>query len=86
MPSPATLPRFDDVLCAAARIAPHAHATPVLRSHALDAVAGMQLQPAGGIVHPVDPDTAGGLLPQRVDEGVNVAIGFVDERGGLAVK
>ena len=43
MPSPATLPRFDDVLCAAARIAPHAHATPVLRSHALDAVAGMQL-------------------------------------------
>ncbi len=32
-----------DVLAAAARIAPHAHVTPVLRSHALDALAGASL-------------------------------------------
>ena len=31
------LPIFDDVLAAAARIAPHAHVTPVLRSRTLDA-------------------------------------------------
>ncbi len=37
------LPTFDDVLAAAARIAPHAHATPVLRSRALDSLAGCQL-------------------------------------------
>lgn len=36
-------PRFDDVLAAAARIAPHAHATPVLHSRALDAEAGAAL-------------------------------------------
>ncbi|WP_062353721.1 threonine/serine dehydratase [Pseudoxanthomonas mexicana] len=41
MPMP--LPTFDDVLAAAARIAPHAHATPVLRSSALDAMAGCEL-------------------------------------------
>ena len=40
---PMLLPTFDDVLAAAARIAPHAHATPVLRSRALDALAGCQL-------------------------------------------
>ncbi|MGQ4582048.1 pyridoxal-phosphate dependent enzyme [Lysobacter sp. F60174L2] len=34
---------FDDVLGAAARIAPHAHATPVLRSRTLDALAGCEL-------------------------------------------
>lgn len=39
----ATLPTFDDVLAAAARIAPHAHVTPVLRSRALDALAGCEL-------------------------------------------
>ena len=33
-------PTFDDVLAAAARIAPHAHVTPVLRSRALDALTG----------------------------------------------
>ncbi len=37
------LPTFDDVLAAAARIAPHAHATPVLRSRALDVLAGCAL-------------------------------------------
>ena len=37
------LPTYDDVLAAAARIAPHAHATPVLRSRALDALAGCEL-------------------------------------------
>ena len=37
------LPTFDDVLAAAARIAPHAHVTPVLRSRALDALAGCEL-------------------------------------------
>jgi len=37
-------PRFDDVLAAAARIAPHAHATPVLHSRALDAEAGAALR------------------------------------------
>lgn len=39
----APLPRFDDVLAAAARIAPHAHATPVLRSRGIDAIAGCEL-------------------------------------------
>jgi threonine dehydratase len=37
------LPTFDDVLAAAARIAPHAHVTPVMRSTALDAIAGCEL-------------------------------------------
>lgn len=41
--SRAVLPVFDDVLRAAARIAPHAHATPVLRSRSLDALAGCEL-------------------------------------------
>lgn len=36
-------PSYQDVLAAAARIAPHAHATPVLRSRALDAMAGCEL-------------------------------------------
>jgi hypothetical protein len=41
--SPAqTLPAFGDVLAAAARIAPHAHATPVLRSRRIDALVGAQ--------------------------------------------
>ncbi|MCY7353567.1 MAG: pyridoxal-phosphate dependent enzyme [Lysobacter sp.] len=39
----ADLPMFASVLIAAARIAPHAHVTPVLRSHALDALAGCEL-------------------------------------------
>src|SRR5690606_18956138 len=34
---------FDDILAAAARIAPHAQPTPVLRSGALDALAGCSL-------------------------------------------
>ena len=37
------LPTFDDVLAAAARVAPHAHVTPVLRSTTLDALAGCAL-------------------------------------------
>jgi threonine dehydratase len=47
--APASVPRppatvdFDAVLAAAARIAPHAHATPVLRSRTLDAMAGCEL-------------------------------------------
>ena len=36
-------PEFADVLAAAARIARHAHVTPVLRSHTLDALAGAEL-------------------------------------------
>ncbi|NLB59155.1 MAG: pyridoxal-phosphate dependent enzyme [Gammaproteobacteria bacterium] len=43
MLSPFPVPRFEDVLAAAARIAPHAHATPVHRSHTLDALAGCEL-------------------------------------------
>jgi threonine dehydratase len=39
----AILPRFEDILAAAARIAPHAHVTPVLRSRSLDALAGADL-------------------------------------------
>ena len=39
----AALPTFDDVLAAAARIAPHAHVTPVLQSRTLDALAGCAL-------------------------------------------
>ncbi len=38
------LPTFDDVLDAAARIAPHAHVTPVLRARSIDALAGCSLQ------------------------------------------
>lgn len=41
--SDSLLPTPADVLAAAARIAPHAHVTPVLRSHALDALAGASL-------------------------------------------
>ena len=37
------LPTFDDVLAAAARIAPHAHVTPVLRSRSIDELAGCEL-------------------------------------------
>lgn len=37
------LPTFEDVLAAAARIAPHANRTPVLRSRSLDALAGAGL-------------------------------------------
>jgi threonine dehydratase len=40
---PIPLPTFDDVLAAAARIAPHAHVTPVLRSRTLDELAGCSL-------------------------------------------
>lgn len=40
---PHTLPTFEDILAAAARIAPHAHATPVLRSREIDAQAGCSL-------------------------------------------
>lgn len=40
---PAPLPEFEDVLAAAARIAPHARVTPVLRSTSLDALAGAEL-------------------------------------------
>ncbi len=43
MPDSATLPDFADVLAAAARIAPHAHATPVLSSHAIDAACGARI-------------------------------------------
>lgn len=38
-----TLPTYADVLAAAARIAPHAHVTPVLHSHTLDALVGAEL-------------------------------------------
>lgn len=37
------LPRVDDLLAAAARIAPHAHVTPVLQSHELDQMSGARL-------------------------------------------
>lgn len=40
---PSQLPTFDDVIDAAARIAPHAHLTPVLTSRTLDALTGAQL-------------------------------------------
>lgn len=43
MAPPFIAPGFDDVLAAAARIAPHARATPVLRSRSLDGVAGCEL-------------------------------------------
>ena len=43
MPAPTALPGFADVLDAAARIAPHAHVTPVLRSRSLDEAAGAHL-------------------------------------------
>ena len=37
------LPRVDDLMAAAARIAPHAYVTPVLQSQALDALSGARL-------------------------------------------
>jgi threonine dehydratase len=40
---PTPLPGFDDVLAAAARIAPHAHVTPVLRARSLEREAGCTL-------------------------------------------
>jgi threonine dehydratase len=39
----AVLPGYADVLAAAARIAPHAHATPVLRSRTLDDILGFDV-------------------------------------------
>lgn len=36
-------PTYADILAAAARIAPHAHATPVMRSRAIDEAAGCEL-------------------------------------------
>lgn len=39
----ATPPQFADILAAAARIAPYAHVTPVLRSRGLDTLAGCEL-------------------------------------------
>ena len=39
----ADVANFDDVLAAAARIAPHAHTPPLLRSASLDAIAGCSL-------------------------------------------
>ncbi|MFD0739621.1 pyridoxal-phosphate dependent enzyme [Lysobacter koreensis] len=42
-PAPDPVADFAAVLAAAARIAPHAHATPVLRSRTLDALAGCEL-------------------------------------------
>jgi threonine dehydratase len=44
MDTTAPLPTFDDVLAAAARIAPRALVTPVLQSRALDALAGCDMQ------------------------------------------
>ncbi len=41
--SPFPLPTFADVLAAAARIAPHAHVTPVLRARSVDALVGAEL-------------------------------------------
>ena len=43
MDTDASTPCFDDVLATAARIAPHAHVTPILRSRALDAGTGAAL-------------------------------------------
>lgn len=43
MTDPTPLPTADDVLCAAARIAGHAHVTPVLRARTLDDAAGCSL-------------------------------------------
>ncbi len=40
---PDSLPCFDDLLAAAARISPYAHVTPVLRSRTLDALTSAQL-------------------------------------------
>ena len=40
---PVAMPGFTDLLAAAARIAPHAHVTPVLRATSLDAIAGCSL-------------------------------------------
>lgn len=42
-PPASELPGFREVLAAAARIAPHAHTTPVLRSRSIDALAGCEL-------------------------------------------
>lgn len=72
-PADDTLPRFADVLAAAARIAPHARLTPIASSRSLDAISGArlyfkceQLQRVGAFkfrgacnaVYALDPDTA----------------------------
>ena len=43
MPATVAIPVFHDLLAAAARIAPHAHVTPVLHSSGLDGIAGCTL-------------------------------------------
>jgi threonine dehydratase len=43
-PPAQTLPAFGDVLAAAARIAPYAHATPVLHARSIDALVGAEVR------------------------------------------
>jgi threonine dehydratase len=71
------LPRFEDVLAAAARIAPHAHVTPVLRSRSLDEITGAQLffkcenlQRAGAFKFRGACNAVWSLAPEQAARGV----------------
>ncbi|MDH5821804.1 pyridoxal-phosphate dependent enzyme [Luteimonas sp. RD2P54] len=70
-------PTFADVLAAAARIAPHAHATPVLRARSLDAQAGCSLwfkaehlQRAGAFKFRGACNAVWSLTPEQAAHGV----------------
>ena len=71
------MPGFDQVLEAAARIAPHAHPTPVLRSHTLDARAGCQLH------FKAEPLQRGGAFKFRGACNAVWALDEVAARGGV---
>jgi threonine dehydratase len=71
------LPDFDAVLAAAARIAPHVHHTPIVRSRALDALAGCELlfkaehlQRAGAFKFRGACNAVWSLSPARAARGV----------------
>ncbi|GAB3381945.1 pyridoxal-phosphate dependent enzyme [Lysobacter fragariae] len=76
-PASAHLPDFAAVLAAAARIAPHAHHTPVLRSRTLDALAGCELhfkaehlQRAGAFKFRGACNAVWSLTPEQAAHGV----------------
>ncbi|MFT4248777.1 MAG: pyridoxal-phosphate dependent enzyme [Pseudomonas sp.] len=71
------LPDFQDVLLAAARIAPHAEVTPVLRSRSLDALSGAKLyfkaehlQRGGAFKFRGACNAVWSLLPEQAERGV----------------
>lgn len=77
MTVPFALPGYKDVLAAAARIAPHAHVTPVLHARSLEAEAGCSLsmkaeflQRAGAFKFRGACNAVSALSPERAAAGV----------------